>query len=254
MRHLGAEALARLLVETHQQRREEDAGRNGVDADLQAGEVARRRQRQADNAALRGRIGDLADLAFIGRHRRGVDDHAALLADRRCRGETLGEQAERVEGADQVDVDDADELCQRIDAVLADHALRATDAGAVHQHARHAMRSLGLGNRRLHRFLVGDVGMKGHALHFGRDLLGVFLVLVEHADLGALGRHGTRGGGPQAGATAGDDDGNVFQLHRNNLSLGVSSLDLQTSYPATAAAFLAGWSMPPKISASMCLM
>src|SRR5436190_16183558 len=39
MRHLGAEALAGFLVETHQQRREEDAGGNGVAADLQAGKV-----------------------------------------------------------------------------------------------------------------------------------------------------------------------------------------------------------------------
>ncbi len=50
---------------------------------FEAGEVARGRQRQADDAALRRRIGDLADLAFIGRDRRGVDGDAALLADRR---------------------------------------------------------------------------------------------------------------------------------------------------------------------------
>ena len=70
MRHLGAEALAGLFVQAHQQRRQEQAGRDGVDADLQAGEIARRRQRQADDAALRRRIGDLADLAFIGRDAR----------------------------------------------------------------------------------------------------------------------------------------------------------------------------------------
>ena len=51
------------------------------------------------------------------------------------------------------------------------------------------------------------------ALHLGGDLLGIFPVLVEHADLGALGRHGARGGGAKAGATAGDDNGNIFQLH-----------------------------------------
>src|SRR6185295_18346405 len=38
--------------------------------------------------------------------------------------------------------------------------------------------------------------------------------------------HGAGGGGAEAGATAGDENGNVFQLHRKNLSLGVSSLDL----------------------------
>src|SRR5260221_480165 len=71
----------------------------------------------------------------------------------------------------------------------------------------------GLGDRGLDRFLVGDVGVKGDALYFSGDLLGVFLVLVDHADLGALGGHGARGGGTEAGATAGDENGNVFQLH-----------------------------------------
>jgi len=47
MRHLGAEALARLFVEAHQQRRQEQARRDGVDADLLAREIARRRQGQA---------------------------------------------------------------------------------------------------------------------------------------------------------------------------------------------------------------
>ena len=73
---------------------------------------------------------------------------------------------------------------------------------------------------------VGDVGVEGDALHFGGDLFGVFLVLVDHADFRALGGHGAGGGGAEAGATTGDENGNVFQLHCNYLSLGVSSLDL----------------------------
>src|SRR5262249_24803779 len=155
---------------------------------------------------------------------------------------------------DQIDIDDADEFRQRIDAVLAYHALRAADAGAVHQHARHAMRGFRLRNRGLHRLLVGDVGMQRDALDLGRDLFGIFLVLVEHADLGAFGRHGAGGGGAETGATAGNEYGNVFQLHLNYLSLGVSSLDLQTSFYPAATAGLLGANMPPKISASMCLM
>ena len=88
------------------------------------------------------------------------------------------------------------------------------------------MSGFGLGHRRLDLFLVGDVGMEGDALDFGGDLFGVFLALIEHADLGTLGGHGARGGGAESRATAGDDNGNVFQLHVTNLSLGVSSLDL----------------------------
>ena len=77
-------------------------------------------------------------------------------------------------------------------------------------------------DRGLDLFLVGDVGVERDALHLGRDLLGIFLALVEHGDFGAFGRHGARGRGAKAGTTAGDENGNVFQLHGKNLSLGVS--------------------------------
>ena len=87
------------------------------------------------------------------------------------------------------------------------------------------MRGFGLGNRRLDRLFVGDVGVEGDALYFGGDLFGVFLVLVDDADFGALGGHGAGGRGAEAGATAGDENGYVLQLHGNNLSLGVSFLD-----------------------------
>src|SRR5690348_442347 len=128
MRHLCAEALARLLVQSHQERRVKYPGRDGVDADLLAGEIARRRQRQADDAALRCGIGDLADLAFISRDTCRVDDDATLLTDRLSRDQALGEQPQAVKGADQIDIDDARELRQRIDAVATDDALRAADA------------------------------------------------------------------------------------------------------------------------------
>src|SRR6202022_2489524 len=74
--------------------------------------------------------------------------------------------------------------------------------------------------------LVGDVGMDGDAFDFGCDLFRILLALVEHGDLCAFGGHGARGGGTQARATAGDENGNVFQLHFENLSLGFSFLDL----------------------------
>src|SRR5258708_4720877 len=84
------------------------------------------------------------------------------------------------------------------------------------------MHGFRLGDAGLDLLLVGDVGVDGDALHLGRDLLGILLALVEHRDLCALGGHGARGGGAQAGATAGDENSNVFQLHRQSLSLGVS--------------------------------
>ena len=53
------------------------------DADADAREVARDRQRHADDAALGGRVGGLADLAVEGGDRRGVDDDAALAVGER---------------------------------------------------------------------------------------------------------------------------------------------------------------------------
>ena len=71
-------ALARLLGQRREQRRVEQARRDRHDADALVGQVARRRQRHADDAALGGRVGDLADLPVVGGGRRGVDAHAAL--------------------------------------------------------------------------------------------------------------------------------------------------------------------------------
>ena len=155
----------------------------------------------------------MSDLAFIGRDTRGIDDGPTLFADRRFGREPLRKQPQHVERANQIDVDDADEFCERVDPILADRALRSADAGAVHQYPGDAMRSLALGDRRLDLLLVGDVGHHRDTFHLGRDLFGIFLALIEHGNLCALGGHGARGCGAEAGATAGDENGNIFQLH-----------------------------------------
>ena len=81
VRHLLAERLLRLLGQRAEQRRLEQAGRDGADPDELARQVAGDRQRHADDAALGRRVRGLADLALEGGDRRGVDDDAALLAD-----------------------------------------------------------------------------------------------------------------------------------------------------------------------------
>src|SRR5699024_11893607 len=52
-----------------QQRRHEQAGRDGQHADAELSELARDRQRHRDDTALGGGIGRLPDLAVIGRDR-----------------------------------------------------------------------------------------------------------------------------------------------------------------------------------------
>ena len=125
-------AVARLLGQGGEQRRVEEARGDRHHADAARGHVARRRQGHADDAALRGRVGDLADLAVEGGDRGGVDADAALallvglvLAHRR------GRQAQHVEGADQVDLDHVGEELEVVGAALVGDPLGPADAGAA---------------------------------------------------------------------------------------------------------------------------
>ena len=57
------------------------AGRHGVDADAVAAQLARPHLGHADHAGLGGDIVGLAKVAVQPDDRRGVEDHAAALAD-----------------------------------------------------------------------------------------------------------------------------------------------------------------------------
>ena len=110
-----------------------------IDADAALGHVARRGQGHADDAALRGRVGDLADLAVVGGDRGGVDADAALaflvglvLAHRR------GGEAQDVEGADQVDLDHVGEEFEVVGAALVGNPLGPADPGAADGDAQSA--------------------------------------------------------------------------------------------------------------------
>ena len=136
----------------------------------------------------------LAHLA-IKRGHRGGEHHCAALAVFHgvCFGAGCSEQAGRVVGADQIDVDDSGEVFQRGGvAVFADHTFGRTDAGNVHQDASGALRSSGLFNGRLHALGAGDIAWDGHGaavsmlcVDVGRHALGVLHVHVEHGHFGA---------------------------------------------------------------------
>ena len=142
-------ACARLLGQRGEQRRVEEAGGDRHDPDAARGHVARRRQGHADDAALRGRVGDLADLAVVGGDRGGVDADAALallvglvLAHRRRR------QAQHVEGADQVDLDHVGEELEVVGAALVGDPLGPADPGAADRDAQPAVGGRGPLDRR----------------------------------------------------------------------------------------------------------
>ena len=64
----------------------DEPGQDAVRAHADRGDVTCERQREPNDAALRGRVRDLADLAVLGGDRRGVHDRAAVAVGvgRRC--------------------------------------------------------------------------------------------------------------------------------------------------------------------------
>jgi hypothetical protein len=60
---------------------------------------------------------------------------------------------------------------------------------------------------------VGDVALERDAADLGRHLLRQLEVHVEHGHLGATPREFTRGGGAEAGGSAGDEGCLVLDLH-----------------------------------------
>ena len=183
----GGEQVLRLLRQIGQQRRQEQARRNGQHANAELRQFARDRQRHRDDAALGGRIGGLTDLAVIGGNRGGRDHDAALAGRQRLQLRHLRRRKpQHVEGADQVDLDHPVEIGKRHRAVAADHALGDADAGAVDQHARRAMRLGGRGDRGFRRGRIGDVADHGDAADLGGDGFGELGVEVAYRDLGAL--------------------------------------------------------------------
>src|SRR3954452_4885228 len=120
VRHLLAQRVLRLLRQTLEHRRQEQPRCDGDDPDQLVGEVARDRQRHADDAALGGRVRSLSDLPLERGDRRGVDDDPALAVYRLGGQDPLGGQPDDVERADQVHADDPAELLERQHPVLAD--------------------------------------------------------------------------------------------------------------------------------------
>ncbi len=215
-RHARLQALAVLLGDTGQHRGVDDAGGDGVHPDAELRQVAGGRDGHARHAALGRRIGDLADLALEGRHRRGVDDDAALavLVDRLGLGDGVGGQPHHVEGAEQVHGDDRAEQLQIVRAVLGQDPTGPADAGAVHDDAR---RHAGLDDRGDgggHLVAAGDIGRnqgdaRRHAVAGALD--GLLQVQPEYG--GPQVGEARGGRGAQAGRSSGDDCGGSRNLH-----------------------------------------
>ena len=200
------------LGKAHEHRGEEEPRRDRHDADGLVGEVARGRERQAHDAALGGRVGGLPDLAFEGGDRGGVDDHPALAGEGIRLDHLLGGEAQDVEGADEVDHDDAGELLQGHGALAAQNAAGGADARAADGDVQPAelCRSR---DRRAHAGLVGDVGGDGDGAvaQRRRDVFATGEVGDHHR--GARGVQRLCGRAPQPRCPAGDQRHPTRDLH-----------------------------------------
>ena len=132
-----------------------------------------------------------------------------------------GDQPHHVEGADQVDLDDALEVGERHRPVAADDALGRPDAGAVDRGCarRRAWRA-----PRASAAAASSASVTSQAIAMppicSATLRGAVEVDVEAGDLGAgAGQHGG-GRGAEPGGAAGDDRGVSLDVHRSVASVG----------------------------------
>ena len=202
-----AELLAGLLGQRGEQRRVEQAGGDRVDADPVLREVARGGQRHADDAALGGGVGDLADLAVVGGDRGGVHAHAALAVLGRLVGDHRGGGvAQHVERADQVDLENRLERHQRVRALGAGELLRPAGARAADGDPQAALASArGLLHGRLDLALLAHVAGDELQAELGRERLALLGVDVGDRHDRALAVQGAHGRLAEPGGPADDD-------------------------------------------------
>ena len=159
----------------------------------------------------------MADLPVEGRHRRGVDDDAtfAIVARRLVFLHLRGAQPKGVEGADQVDLNDAVEVLQGQRSVAAHRARRGADAGAIDVDMDGAKRRHHRLDGRFAGCRVRDVDRKCRGAGAdvpGRGTRQVF-VQIEQRDSGTCCCESLGGGAAQARGAAGNHRHLVFQVH-----------------------------------------
>ena len=216
--------MPRLVRQRGEQGRVEGAGRDRHHAHAAARQVARRRQREADDAALGRGVGDLADLTVEGGDRRGADADAPLASLVRLvvhhRG---GGQPQDVEGADQVDLDHVVEELQVVGPLPSRRALCPADSRAADRDPQPALGARRRLDRRLYRLRLDHVCLDeaGALAELGGELLALLRVQVAEDDArpGAVQRAG--GGRPQPRRATCDQRTCTVDPHRR-LSLVVS--------------------------------
>jgi len=198
-----------------------------------ARQLARNRQRHRDDAAFRCAVGGLPDLPLERSNRSRVDDDAALAAGiRRVAGHCVGGEPQRIESADQVDVDDARETLQLMRAVFADDALARRNTRAIDEPVQCAEFAHGGVDRLLHLCLVRHVDR--HELRMDTERRGEFFagiaIQIGDDDLAAGSNEMARGRSAEAGRAAGNQKDAILDLHAKETSAGCRQTAGTTSY------------------------
>lgn len=199
-RDAGGEAVLRGLRQAGQHRRREHTRRDRRHADAVVRQLARRGQRQADNAALGSAVGSLANLPVISGNRSGQEDHPALAIVERIEPNHIGRsEAEQVEAADQVDRDNPLKLLKRHRlAVAVDDASRAADPGAIDDDARRPVPVACRRDGTFGGFGVGHIAGKAKPAELFGSRLGRDTIDVKERDLGPGRYQRHRGGAAQS--------------------------------------------------------
>ena len=178
------------------------------------GEIARDRQGHRDDAALRGGVSGLPDLALIGGDRGGRDDDAPLPARDGGRLDQRGRnQPYHIERTYEIDADHLLEVAERMRAIFPHHALGDANSRAIDEDARRAVRLLRLRDRPLRGGRVRHVGADGDAADRLRDRRRGGRIQIENRDPRALGGERFRGRAPQPRSGPRDDRRRAFDFH-----------------------------------------
>jgi hypothetical protein len=123
------------------------------------------------------------------------------------------QDAQHVDRAQEVDLDDLREVVKRRRPVTAHELAGRGEPGADHHHTQASRGLRGGIDGRLNGGRIGDVRVHGAPAHLCRQRLGAIAREIGHDDVGALPGQAAHRGLTEAGRAVEDDGSRSFDLH-----------------------------------------
>src|SRR5690606_18969956 len=214
-RQRGCKAVLHFLGHTRQHWCHKQARSNAIHPNPFTGQLAGRLQGQGHHTAFGCAVSRLANLAFVGSNRSGIDDDTALaiivgfpLRHVGCR------QPQNIEGTNQVDLDYLTKTLQWHDAFPAQNLRRWRNARTVHRDTAGAVSLSRSSESSLSTVSRGHIAMQEDAPELSRNLLALFLVHIKNRNLAASRRQSTCSALTQTGGTACYNCRHILEFHR----------------------------------------